>query len=77
MTLIVLFLAQCDRVEVRLRGPGPRLAFTEAHGVDIPESKEVTHPDISLPQRPATAGSHDKAAWHRYSHVSTQPVNAL
>lgn len=37
-----------------------KLAFDEAHGVNIPESKEVTHADISFIQRLDTAGLHHK-----------------
>ncbi len=53
----MFFLFPCDRVEVRPQMAGTRLAFNEAHGVNIPESKEVTQPDISLVQSLDTAGS--------------------
>lgn len=38
--------------------PGTRLAFNEAHGVNIPKRKEVTQPNISLKQRLDTAWLH-------------------
>lgn len=39
---------------------GIRLAFNEAHGVNIPESIKVTHADISFIHRLDTAGLHHK-----------------
>lgn len=39
---------------------GIRLAFNEAHGVNIPESIKVTDTDISFIQRLDTAGLHHK-----------------
>ncbi len=56
--------------------PGTRLAFNEAHGVNIPKSKQAIQPDSSLIQRLDTAGLHHKTDAECYLHVSKQAVTA-